>query len=194
LLQFIERLDLRSVNLVVQDWGGILGLTLPMAAPLRYHGLLVMNTALTTGEQPLSPGFMAWRDMCAKQPEFSVSRLFARGNPHLSAAECAAYDAPFPDAGHRAALRAFPPMVPEFVDSPGAEISRQAQAFWREQWRGRALMAVGAQDPVLGLPVMQQLAQVIHGCPQPMVLQEAGHFVQEHGEPIARQALATLCD
>ena len=194
LLQFIERLDLRSVNLVVQDWGGILGLTLPMAAPQRYHGLLVMNTALTTGEQPLSPGFMAWRDMCAKQPEFSVSRLFARGNPHLSAAECAAYDAPFPDAGHRAALRAFPPMVPEFVDSPGADISRQAQAFWREQWRGRTLMAVGAQDPVLGLPVMQQLAQVIHGCPQPLVLQEAGHFVQEHGEPIARQALATLCD
>ena len=33
LLEFIERLDLRNIVLVVQDWGGILGLTLPMAAP-----------------------------------------------------------------------------------------------------------------------------------------------------------------
>lgn len=194
LLQFIERLDLRQVNLVVQDWGGILGLTLPMAAPDRYRALLVMNTTLTTGEQPLSAGFVAWREMCAKNPEFSVSRLFARGNPHLSPAECAAYDAPFPDAGYRAALRAFPPMVPEFVDSPGAAIARQARDFWRQRWTGRTLMAVGAQDPVLGPPVMRELAAHIKGCPQPWLIEAAGHFVQEHGEPIARRALTELCD
>ena len=194
LLQFIERLDLRLVNLVVQDWGGILGLTLPMVAPDRYRALLVMNTALTTGEQPLSPGFVAWREMCAKHPEFSVSRLFARGNPHLSPAECAAYDAPFPDAGYRAALRAFPPMVPEFVDSPGAAIARQARDFWRQRWTGRTLMAVGAQDPVLGPLVMRELAAQIQGCPQPWLIEAAGHFVQEHGEPIARRALTELCD
>jgi tRNA(adenine34) deaminase len=165
-----------------------------MAAPGRYRALLVMNTALTTGEQPLSSGFMAWREMCAKNPEFSVSRLFARGNPHLSPAECAAYDAPFPDAGHRAALRAFPPMVPEFPDSPGAAIARQARDFWREHWTGRALMAVGAQDPVLGPLVMRDLAKTIHGCPEPWIIEAAGHFVQEHGEPIAQRALTELCD
>ena len=194
LLQFVERMDLQAVNLVVQDWGGLLGLTLPMAAPQRYLGLLVMNTTLATGEQPLSAGFLAWREMCANQPNFSVSRLFARGNPHMSAAECLAYDAPFPDAGHRAALRAFPPMVPEHLDSPGAAISRQAQAFWREQWSGRTLMAVGAQDPVLGPPVMQALAAKIRHCPDPMVIEGAGHFVQEHGEAIARRALQVCCD
>ena len=43
LLEFIERLDLRHIVLAVQDWGGLLGLTLPMAAPGRYDGLLVMN-------------------------------------------------------------------------------------------------------------------------------------------------------
>jgi tRNA(adenine34) deaminase len=193
LLQLVERLDLKNVNLVVQDWGGILGLTLPMSAPERYQGLLVMNTLLATGAQPLSPGFLAWRDMCAKNPGFSVSRLFARGNPHMSPAECAAYDAPFPDAGHRAALRAFPPMVPESADSPGAALSRQAEAFWRERWRGRTLMAVGVQDPVLGLPVMSGLAAQIHGCPEPWLIEAAGHFVQEHGEPIARRALQELC-
>jgi tRNA(adenine34) deaminase len=193
LLQFIERLDLKGVNLVVQDWGGILGLTLPMAAPQRYRGLLVMNTSLTTGETPLSAGFLAWRDMCAKNPDFSVSRLFARGNPQMSPAECQAYDAPFPDSGHRAALRAFPAMVPEFSDSPGADIARQARDFWRDRWQGRSFMAVGAQDPVLGPPVMQQLASVIRGCPPPMVVEQAGHFVQEHGQPIATAALAALC-
>ena len=107
LLQLIERLDLHNVVLVVQDWGGLLGLTLPMEAPARYKGLVVMNTALATGDVPLSPGFIAWRDMCAKNPEFDVAKLFARGNPQLSADECAAYAAPFPDKGHRAALRAF---------------------------------------------------------------------------------------
>lgn len=43
LLELVERLDLQRVVLVVQDWGGLLGLTLPMASPARYHGLLVMN-------------------------------------------------------------------------------------------------------------------------------------------------------
>ena len=189
LLEFVEALDLQAIHLVVQDWGGILGLTLPMAAPERYQGLLVMNTTLATGEQPLSAGFLAWRQMCADKPLFDVGRLFGRGNPHMSEAECAAYNAPFPDAGHRAALRAFPPMVPEFEYSEGAEVSRQAQSFWRDEWRGKSFMAIGAQDPVLGEPVMQALRHHIRHCPQAMVLPEAGHFVQEHGELIAKAAL-----
>ncbi|MDO8450020.1 MAG: tRNA adenosine(34) deaminase TadA [Rhodoferax sp.] len=189
LLEFVERLDLKNVVLVVQDWGGLLGLTLPMADERRYCGLLVMNTTLGTGDTPLSAGFLGWRDMCAKNPEFDVARLFARGNPDMSPQECAAYAAPFPDRGHRAALRAFPAMVPEFEDSDGAAISRQARDFWRERWSGQTLMAVGAQDPVLGLPVMQNLQQLIRGCPEPMVLAQAGHFVQEHGDAIARAAV-----
>lgn len=189
LLEFIERLDLQRVVLVVQDWGGILGLTLPMAAPQRYQGLLVMNTLLATGEEPLSPGFLAWRQMCAERPDYSVSRLFARGNPQLGAAECAAYDAPFPDRGHRAALRAFPALVPEQPQDEGAALSREAAVFWSERWQGRSLMVIGAADPVLGEPVMRRLHRCIRNCPEPVVLSQAGHFVQEHGEPVARQAL-----
>jgi tRNA(adenine34) deaminase len=189
LLELVERLDLQRVALVVQDWGGLLGLTLPMAAPQRYQALLAMNTMLATGDAPLSPGFLAWRAMCAKNPEFDVARLFARGNPHMSAQECAAYMAPFPDSGHRAALRAFAPMGPEFAHSDGAAVSREAREFWRTQWAGRSFLAVGAQDPVLGPPVMAQLQSMIRGCPAPLVLEQAGHFVQEHGEPIAQAAL-----
>lgn len=189
LLEFVERLDLRDVVLVVQDWGGLLGLTLPMESPGRYSGLLAMNTTLGTGDAPLSPGFLAWREMCARNPEFDVARLFARGNPHMSAGECAAYNAPFPDRGHRAALRAFPAMVPEFPDADGAAVSRAARDFWRTQWQGRSLMAIGAQDPVLGSSVMRQLRDDLRGCPEPLVLEHAGHFVQEHGQAVAEAAV-----
>lgn len=189
LLEFIVRLDLRNVVLVVQDWGGLLGLTLPMEAPERYRGLLVMNTTLATGEVPLSPGFLAWRTMCAQNPEFDVARLFARGNPQMTPPECAAYNAPFPDRGHRAALRAFPPMVPEHEDDDGSAVSRRARDFWANQWQGQSLMAIGQQDPVLGEPVMRALRASIRNCPEPLLLPQAGHFVQEHGEAIARAAV-----
>ena len=189
LLDLIERLNLQRVVLVVQDWGGILGLTLPMAAPERYRGLLVMNTTLATGDAPLSDGFLAWRDWCKSQPLFDVGKLFARGNRSMTPAETAAYNAPFPDKGYRAALRAFPPMVPEFTDSPGAEISRQARVFWATQWQGQAFMAIGQQDPVLGEPVMRQLLSQIKDCPEPMLLPDAGHFVQEQGRAIAEAAV-----
>lgn len=190
LLELVERLDLQRVALVVQDWGGLLGLTLPMAAPHRYGHLLVMNTYLATAQAPLSDGFKAWREMCANKPQFEVSRLFARGNPHMTPAECAAYDAPFPDAGHRAALRAFPPMVPEHPGDEGVSWSREAKRFWESAWTGKSLMAIGQQDPVLGEPVMRELGRHIRNLPQPLLLPQAGHFVQEHGEAIAHWALA----
>jgi tRNA(adenine34) deaminase len=189
LLEFVERMDLRDVVLVVQDWGGLLGLTLPMASPRRYRGLLVMNTTLGTGDKALSPGFLAWREMCAKNPEFDVGRLFARGNPHMSPEECAAYNAPFPDRGHRAALRSFPAMVPDSPGADGAAVSREAREFLRTQWSGRSFMAIGMQDPVLGPAVMEDLRQTIRGCPEPMQVEQGGHFVQEHGQAIARRAV-----
>ncbi len=190
LLEFVERLDLRNVVLVVQDWGGLLGLTLPMAAPERYRGLLAMNTMLATGDAPLSEGFKAWREMCAKKPDYDVARLLARGNPQLSATECAAYAAPFPDRGHRAALRAFPALVPEHADDDGAEVSRRARDFWRRDWQGQCLLVIGQQDPVLGEAVMQGLRAQIRGDVETIRLPQAGHFVPEQGEEIARRASA----
>jgi len=189
LLEFVERLDLKNVVLVVQDWGGIFGLTLPMEVPHRYAGLLAMNTLLACGDLPLSPGFMAWRAWCAKNTEFDVGKLFARGNSQMTEPEWQAYNAPFPDAGHRAALRVFPNMVPEFADSPGAAIARQARDFWKDEWAGRSFLAIGQQDPVLGEPVMRAMQSQIRGCENVMLLPEAGHFVQEHGQAIAQAAI-----
>ena len=189
LLELIEHLDLKNIVLVVQDWGGLLGLTLPMKNPYRFKGLLVMNTTLATGEAPLSPGFQSWRTMCQQNPEFKIDRLFARGNPQMSAAECTAYMAPFPDSGYRAATRAFPPMVPDTLDADGAALSRHAVHFWQHDWAGQTLMAIGDQDPVLGTESMLGLQKLIKNCPEPMILENAGHFVQEQGESIAQHAV-----
>jgi tRNA(adenine34) deaminase len=98
--------------------------------------------------------------------------------------------APFPDSGHRAATRAFPPMVPEFESSEGAAVSRAAREFWAKDWQGQTLMAIGMQDPVLGESAMQALAKRIRDCPEPLRIAQGGHFVQEHGEEIARAAVA----
>ncbi len=188
LLDFVERLDLRNVMLVVQDWGGILGLTLPLAAPQRYTRLLVMNTLLATGS-PLGEGFAQWRAYSNAQPDLAVGKMLARGRRDMTAAEAAAYDAPFPDARYKAALRAFPDLVPDRPDAPGAAVSREAQRFWQTHWTGDSFMAIGMQDPVLGPPAMAALQRVIHGCPPPLEVPEGGHFVQEWGAPIASAAL-----
>lgn len=189
LLELVERLNVRKVVLVVQDWGGLLGLTMPMDAPDRYAGLLVMNTLLATGDVPLTPGFLAWREMCAKNPDYDIARLFAQVHPPMSPAECKAYTAPFPDKGHRSATRAFAALVPDQWDSEGATVSRQARHFWQTQWRGKTLMAIGMQDPVMGYAAMATLAETIRDCSQPLCIASAGHFVPEDGHLIAQAAV-----
>lgn len=188
LQQLVDRLDLGNVMLVCQDWGGLLGLTLPVDAPQRYTRLLVMNTALATGA-PLGEGFLQWRAYSNRTPDLAVGKLIARGNPDITAGEIAAYDAPFPDVSYKAALRVFPNMVPDGPQAPGAEVSRRALAFWREQWSGASFAAVGVEDPVLGVPAMRALAGAIRGCPPPLEVAGAGHFAQEWGEPIALAAM-----
>lgn len=186
----IARLDLQNITLVVQDWGGLIGLTLPHADPDRYKRLIVMNTMLGLGEE-LTDGFKNWRAFVASRPDLGVGDLFKRACPHLSEAEAAAYDAPFPDARFKAGVRRFPQLVPTTPDDPFAKLSRDARAFWRERWAGQSFMAIGEADPVLA-PVMPALHADIRHCPAPLLIPEAGHFVQEWGEPVARAALASF--
>ncbi|OYU98624.1 MAG: haloalkane dehalogenase [Burkholderiales bacterium PBB5] len=187
LLHLVDTLQLENTLLVCQDWGGILGLTLPEARPHRFSRLLVMNTALATGT--VTEGFRQWRSYSNSQPDLAVGRLMQRGKPDMTAAEAAAYDAPFPDASFKAALRAFPNLVPDGVDAPGAAISRAAAAFWQQDWQGDSLMAIGEADPVLGGAPMLALHAQIRGCPPPLRLPQAGHFVPEWGATIAQAAL-----
>jgi pimeloyl-ACP methyl ester carboxylesterase len=194
LLEFVIKLDLAQVLLVVQDWGGLLGLTLPHHFPERFVQLLVMNTMLGTGDQPLSQGFNDWRNYMASQSDFDCGKLFARSCPHLMDTETRAYSAPFNGIDSLAGVRRFPQLVPEFADSLGAEISRDARNFWKTQWMGQSFMAIGMKDPVLGPPVMQALRKNIRGCPEPMEIESGGHFLQEWQSahnPIVQNAIAS---
>jgi pimeloyl-ACP methyl ester carboxylesterase len=188
-LRLVERLDLRGITLVCQDWGGLLGLTLPMEMPGRFERLLVMNTGIPVG-RPVSPGFAQWKAFAAAFHDVPVAGLVALSSPGaLNPFDAAAYDAPFPDASYKAGVRRFPQIVPVEPGMEGAADGERARRFWATEWRGRSFMAIGLRDPVLGKPVMEDLRATIRGCPPPLEIAEAGHFVQEWGEPVARAAL-----
>ena len=101
--------------------------------------------------------------------------------PILSEEEIAAYDAPFPDQQYKAGVRRFPAMVPDHPEAQGAELSRRAGEWLKTEWAGQSFMAIGMQDPVLGPAVMMGLRKFTKGCPEPLEIAEAGHFVQEWG-------------
>ena len=193
MLALVERLDLKNITLVVQDWGGVLGLTLPHDMPERFSRLLIMNTALATGRSP-GEGFLAWKAYAATQPDLKVGELIARGTPQMTAEEIAAYNAPFPDVTFKAGVRRFPEMVMISPDMEGVQTSLRAAQFWREEWAGQTFMAIGAADPVLGTDVMLSMQKLIRNCPAPMVIDDAGHFVQEWGEVVIEAALKSFGD
>ena len=115
-----------------------------------------------------------------------------RGTPVLSAAEAAAYGAPFPDTRYQAGVRRFPELVMVSPDMEGADLSRRAALWWAREWQGQSFMAVGMKDPVLGWPVMAELRKTIRGCPAPLEIADGSHFVQEWGGDIAKAALAAF--
>ncbi|MCL4157042.1 UNVERIFIED_CONTAM: hypothetical protein GTU68_054589 [Idotea baltica] len=188
LLAFVARLDLKNITLVCQDWGGILGLCAGPALAARLSRLIVMNTAIPVGKSA-GEGFEAWKAYNRTQPDMDVAALMQRGTPVLSAAEAAAYGAPFPDQSYKAGVRRFPDLVMVAPDMQGVDIAKAAAHWWKTEWNGPTFMAVGMADPVLGEHAMKALRATINNCPPPMEIADGGHFVQEWGEPIAKAAL-----
>ena len=140
-----------------QDWGGLLGLTLPMDMPERFARLLVMNTGIAVG-RPVSDGFAAWKAFAASYHDIPVAGLIALSSPGaLNPYDAAAYDAPFPDASYKAGVRRFPQLVAVEPGMEGVAYGERARAFLANDWRGESFMAIGLRDPVLGKPVMEEL-------------------------------------
>ncbi|MEM1413384.1 MAG: haloalkane dehalogenase [Myxococcota bacterium] len=191
MLAFIRHLDLKNVTLVCQDWGGVLGLTIPMALPERFGRLLVMNTGLMMGPVA-SPAFEAWKADMTTDEDVDVGAIMMKYTPSLTEAEAAAYAAPFPEARFKLAVRRFPHMIATRPDAEGITVSRAAARFWNETWTGQSFMAIGMRDAMLGPSVMHPMRELIRGCPPPLEIAEAGHFVQELGEEVAERALASF--
>jgi len=206
LLALVEQLDLQNVTLVCQDWGGILGLSLPMEAPDRWKRLIVMNTGLPfepessyVAEDLAKPagerktGFGMWHAFSQSTDDMNVGGLLGRSSGgKLSDAEIAAYDAPYPDKTYKAGALQFPLLVPFSAAQEGYDVGRRAIEFWEKAWTGQSFMAIGAADPVLGVKPMQRLRASIKGCPEPLIIEDGGHFVQEWGEQIVPAALESF--
>lgn len=119
--RFAEALDLRRITFVVQDWGGPLGLHYAVRHHERVARLVILNTALLSGEAvTLSPGLLRWREYALRTPDLPVGQIIRRAVVEpagLSDAVVAAYGAPFPTLESKAGARAFPALIPTRPDA-----------------------------------------------------------------------------
>jgi len=175
-----DRLDLRGLTLVGQDWGGLIGLRLVAEHPDRFARVVASNTGLPTGDQPMPDVWLRFREVVRTAPTLSVSRLIQSGclTP-LPPAVLAAYEAPFPDPAYAAAVRAMPELVPTYPQDPASEANRAA---WRRlsAWDKPFLVAFSDSDPITGAmaPVLERAVPGAASIDHP-VLTGAGHFLQE---------------
>jgi haloalkane dehalogenase len=190
-----DRLDLRGLTLVGQDWGGLIGLRLVAEHPDRFARVVAANTGLPTGDQPMPDVWLRFRDVVLSTPALSVSRLVQAGcQTRLPAAVLAAYDAPFPDESFMAGPRAMPRLVPTSPSDPAAPANRAA---WERlaAWDKPFLVAFSDRDPITGgmAPLLKQAIPGAAGLDHP-VITGAGHFLQEDaGQRLGEVISAFLC-
>ncbi|MDT0274312.1 haloalkane dehalogenase [Blastococcus goldschmidtiae] len=184
----LEELDLSGVTLVCQDWGGLIGLRLVAENPDRFARVVVANTGLPTGDQPMSDAFLAWQRFSQESPDFQIGRIVGNGTAQGAAPEVvAAYDAPFPDDRYTAGARIFPTLVPTSPDDPAAADNRAA---WEvlSRWEKPFLTAFSDSDAITrgGERVFQKRVPGAQGMAH-TTLAGGGHFLQEDvGPELAR--------
>ena len=188
LTTFVEKLDLRDITLVCQDWGGLLGLRLVAEHPERFARVVAANTFLPTGDLGMPKAFFKWREFSQTNPEFDIGRVVSNGCVTPLAPEAkAAYDAPFPDDSYKAGARQFPALVPVTADDPASPANRLA---WERlaEFKKPFLTAFSDQDPITrGLElILQSAIPGAEGQPH-TALKGGGHFLQEDcGEALAK--------
>lgn len=187
--EWLEKVDLNGITLVCQDWGGLIGLRLVAAMPERFARVVVANTALPTGDQPMGAAFQGWREYSQSAPEFDSGRIVYGGTTaKISVAEIEAYNAPFPDASFQAGARVFPMLVPDAPDNPASEPNRAAWKVLRKL-EIPFLTAFGADDKIMA-GVDKAFQKLIPGAAgqDHTILPNAGHFLQEDVGPELAQA------
>ena len=185
----LAALDLREATVVVQDWGGPIGLRWAVENPERVARLVILNTGLFTGR--VSKGFMAWRDFAERNPDLPVGFVLQSATATALPDEVvAAYEAPFPTSESKAGAAQFPLLVPIANDQPGAAAMR-AVADELSRWDKPALVAFSDGDPVFPYPKAgQAFCDLIPGAGEQLRIEGAAHFLQEdRGERIAAAIL-----
>jgi len=175
----LEALDVRGATAVVHDWGGPIGLRLAVEHAERFDRIVVMDTGLFTGHQPMTDAWRAFRDFVERTEDLPVSFLVDGATARsLSGAEQAAYDLPFPTPESKAGARAFPLMLPTSPDAPGAAAGQRVLDALRGDDRRPGLVLWADSDPVIPLKVGERFAETLGYAP-PTVISDASHFLQE---------------
>ena len=190
-------LRLREITLVVQDWGGPIGLSVLVREPDRFAKVVATNTILHTCEPTLA-GKLTWAhhgvgadrmllqetlldyiSFYRRSPDITPSVFLDAVAGPLSAAVLAAYDAPFPDRAHKAGLRQLTALIPLTRNDPGARISASTMAALH-QWDKPFLTAYSDSDPATAGwdAVFQDRIPGARGQPHSTIA-GAGHFVPE---------------
>lgn len=187
IVSLIDQLDLLDTTLVCHDWGGPIGLrTATIERPERFSRLVAMNTGIFTGYQTMTENWLHFRDFIASHPDVRVEMpVQGAAVTELGPETIAAYTAPFPRVDSKAGIRAFPPMVPQSPDDPGAAAGGATAEFLSNDDRP-ALLLWGDSDPALPLDPVGHAVQRFFPTAEPLtVIENAGHFLQEdQGEAI----------
>ncbi len=193
ILRLVEELDLRSLTVVVQDWGGPIGLRLAVEQPGRVERLVIMNTGVGGGRAP-SETWLRFREVVrSRGGDLDIARLVAAGCARGLTDEAAAgYEAPFPTGDSKAGALAFPELVPTEPDHPNTApllAVRDALGHWLKP----TLVLFGDSDPIFPSRVAGRIAGLIPGALPAETIANAGHFVQEDaGEEAAERIVRFL--
>jgi haloalkane dehalogenase len=185
----LETLDLSGATVVVQDWGGPIGLRWAVEHADRVDRLVILNTGLFTGR--VSKGFLQWRAFAEQNPDLPVGAILQGATAtDLPAEVVAAYEAPFPTVESKAGAATFPLLVPVDADAPGAaEMGAVTDALSR--WDEPALVAFSDADPIFPFPrAGQAFVDLMPTVEEQVRIEGGGHFLQEdRGERIAERIL-----
>jgi haloalkane dehalogenase len=190
---WFERLKLKDVTLVVQDWGSLIGLRVATEQDARIGRLVVANGFLPTAQRRSPPAFYVWRAFAHYSPVLPAGRLVATLTVRRVRAKVrAGYDAPFPDRTYQAGARAFPRLVPTSPDDPAIPANRAAwDALGR--WEKPCLVIFGRRDRLLGKADRPLIKHIPGAAGQPHARINASHFIQEDSGPeLAERILSWL--
>ena len=191
IVRFVSELDLTAMTVVVQDWGGPIGLRLAVERPERVARLVIMNTGVGAGCAP-SEEWLRFREFVRRvgtdlQPGQLVRITCVDDIPDEVVA---AYDAPFPTPESKTGVLMFPELVPTELDHPSAAKMLEVRAALT-RCEKPTLVLFSDSDPIFSPRDGERLAERIPGAGPAETIAGAGHFLQEDkgeelGERIAR--------
>jgi haloalkane dehalogenase len=174
-----ETLDLRDATVVVQDWGGPIGLRLAVEHQERVARLVVMNTGIFAGRPP-SDEWLRFRAFVRRVGTDLRAGQLVRIScvTELPDEVVAGYDAPYPVPESLTGPLMFPELVPTEPDHPSAAAMLAVREALK-RWEKPALVLFSDSDPIFSPRVGERFAELIPGAQPAETIAGAGHFLQE---------------